>query len=167
MQDPTRSLIMPIFNGFGHLPSLWESLAPHLDDNTELIIIDDGSSRDICQYLPGAREHRAVRVFRNPRPYGISRAVNTGLRASTGDYLFIMNSDLILLPNTLSSLVRALQEDQSIGMISSKLVYPQTAGVQHLGLAYSETNHFHVFRHAPENHPLASRRREVQALATA
>jgi GT2 family glycosyltransferase len=163
----SRSLVMPIFNGFGHLPALWESLAPHLDGSTELIIIDDGSSRNICDVLPGAKTHESVQIFRNSRPHGISQAVNKGLAVAGGDYLFIMNSDLILKADTLSLLVKALQADPSIGMVSSKLIYPQTARVQHVGLAYSETNHFHVFRHAPENHPLACRRREVQALATA
>jgi len=167
MANSTRSLIIPVFKGSGHVPLLWETLVPELDGNTEIVFINDGSTQDIRQFLPGVERYEEVQIFSTPHPCGFSRAVNIGLRAAEGEYLFILNSDLILKPNTLSSLIQALQREPTMGMVSSKLIYPQTARIQHVGIAYSETNHFHVFRHAPEDHPLACQQRELQALAFA
>lgn len=162
----TRSLVIPVFNGFGHLPLLWESLVPQIDNDTEVIFVDDGSSRSLREFLR-VNDHPGVSIFSNPYPLGFSSAVNIGLRAAKGGHLFILNSDLILGHDTLARLSSALDKDSSIGMVSSKLLYPQTARVQHVGLAYSETNHFHVFRHAHPNNPLVCRQRETQALAFA
>lgn len=161
----SRSIIIPIFNGFSHLPLLWESLADHIDAETEVIVVNDGSSREIPSFgpIPPSR----VRTISHPLSYGFARSVNEGFRAASGDYLFILNSDLILRSDTLRHLTERLQSDPAIAMVSSLLLYPQTGKVQHAGVAYSETNHFHVFRHARADCPVATAIREVQAIAFA
>lgn len=168
MTSVSRSVVVPVFNGFRHLSLFWDSLVPHLcADTTEVIFVDDGSDRSLHEAIPAFRQHPTVRVLRHSTTQGFSNAVNAGLRVASGEHLFILNSDLILREDSLEILSLALVNDPSIALVAGKLLYPQTGRVQHVGLAYSETNHFHIYRHAPANHPIVCRQREVQAAAFA
>lgn len=161
------SVVVPIHNGSRHLGLFWQSLQRAITSRTEVLLVDDGSSENVLAAMPGAASHPAVRVLRHPRPRGFASAVNAGLRESSGHVLFILNSDLILDPRCLTSLAATLDSDPRVGIAGATLCFPQTGGIQHAGIAFSETNHCHVFAHLPEGHRLVSRPRRVQAIAFA
>jgi GT2 family glycosyltransferase len=160
-------LVVPIHNGSRHLGWFWKTLLKATDSRTEIILVDDGSGEDIFAAMSGCRENPAVKIIRHDVPRGFASAVNAGLNTARGEYLYILNSDLILEPNCLHSLRVAAQSDPQIGIVSATLFFPQTGGVQHAGIAFSETNHCHVFAHLPAHHPLVGLAREVQAVAFA
>jgi GT2 family glycosyltransferase len=161
------SVIVPIYNGISFLPFFWESLLPNVSSGTEIIIIDDGSDENIQDTIPKFEDGVNIRVFRNETRKGYAYAVNVGLEKAIGDYIFLLNCDLILEKNSLAALKRQVDSGRSVGIVGAKLLYPQTGSLQHFGLAFSETRKFHVFTNCAANHPLVSEIREVQAVTFA
>jgi GT2 family glycosyltransferase len=166
MTAVSRSVIVPVFNGRRHLPLFWESLNRCVSGDTELIVVDDGSDEPVRRYLQRSRCCRVAHL-RHERARGFAAAVNAGIEHAVGSDIYILNSDLILEPESLDELATAIHTDRRVGVAAAKLLYPQTGTIQHAGIGFTQTNHHHLFRHAPKHHELVSRNRAVQAVAFA
>jgi hypothetical protein len=62
-----------------------------------------------------------VRFIQNGRNLGFTAAVNQGVRVATGEYLFVLNPDVVLKPNCTQSLVRAFTSEE-IGAVAPQLL---------------------------------------------
>lgn len=81
--------------------------------DSEIIIVDNGSI-DGCQDLA---------TIKNPVNLGISKAKNQGIDASRGDYIFLIDGDVVPVPNSIRLLVEHLDKDFScdaIGFLPDK-----------------------------------------------
>jgi len=164
---PIHSIIVPIHNGSEFIHLFWASLCQNLLDAAEIIVIDDESREEIARLVPDLSLPFEVRVLRNESPQGYAKAVNRGLKESQGDFVYLLNTDLILGVGALNLIHSYLENDRSLGIVGAKLLYPQTGLIQHFGLAFSETRKFHVFTHMAPTHPIVSRPREFQAVTFA
>ncbi len=90
----TISFAVPCFNSANYMEKCVESLLPCGDD-IEIILVDDGSTRDntaeICDRLE-AEHPGIVRAIHKPNG-GHGSAVNTGLAAAEGLYYKVVDSD--------------------------------------------------------------------------
>jgi GT2 family glycosyltransferase len=162
-----HSVIVPIHNGSHFIHLFWTSLIPNLGSDTEVIIVDDGSTESIdllVPKLPFASNHT---LLRNERAQGYSSAVNRALRQAQGEYLYLLNTDLILGNGSLELIHDYLKRDQRVGIVGAKLLYPQTGRIQHFGVAFSRTRKFHAYTHMNPDHPLVSAPTEFQAVTFA
>ena len=86
----------------------------------EVIVVDnaseDGSAEMVSSGFP------AVRLIRNAENVGFVRANNQGLRAATGDHLFMLNSDTELWPGCIERLVEVAASDPRIGAVGPRLL---------------------------------------------
>lgn len=84
-----------------------------------LIVVDDGSGPEAAALLDDlARREPAVELLRNSGPeHGYTRAANIGLRASTGAYAVLLNSDTIVTPRWLERIVACGESDERIGIV--------------------------------------------------
>lgn len=113
---PLLSLIVPCYNESEALPSFMKELErvlPDLTDvETELILVDDGSSDDT---LPTIRELAAtypyVRYISFSRNFGKEAAILAGLRLSKGDWAAVMDADLQDPPALLPEMLKAVREE--------------------------------------------------------
>lgn len=109
MSGPSLSIILPAKNEADHLASLLprlKSVAAELRRETEIIVVDDGSTdrtREIC----AAQD---VRVLSHPYPCGNGAAVKTGVRAARGEVLAFMDADGQHDPELIPSLLAKLDE---------------------------------------------------------
>ena len=76
-----------------------------LDSQKEIIVIDDGSTDRTGEI---ARSFAGVRVFTQVRNQGKGKAVQRGIRESTGDYILIQDADLEYDPNDYPRFLTAL-----------------------------------------------------------
>jgi len=53
---------------------------------------------------------------------GYTRGVNEGLRRATGEYLLILNPDIVVLPGTLEAMMAYLQEHPQVGLLGPGLL---------------------------------------------
>jgi glycosyltransferase involved in cell wall biosynthesis len=106
------SIILPVHNEAGSLPSLWEELADAIAKggwSTEVIFVDDGSTdggaaiiRTLCAHDP------RVRLLRLDRNHGLSAAMDAGLRHARGQIVVTMDSDLQNDPRDIATLLAGL-----------------------------------------------------------
>jgi GT2 family glycosyltransferase len=161
------SIIVPIFNGLRYLPAFFDSLRLALPAGSEVILVDDASTEPVFEAVPDDIGTGTVTRMRNERNLGYAATVNRGFRAATGEIIVQLNTDLILEPRTITAMIDVIERENDVGLVGSKLVYPTTGLIQHVGMAFGNLCRLFVFYELPSWHPLCGRTREVQIIAGA
>ena len=108
---PKISVIIPAYNSAEFLPYAIES-ALEQDIPTEVIVVDDGSTDNTAEIVGRYVQRNGVRyIWQKNR--GPATARNTGVRAATGEYIAVVDSDDALAPNSLRKLVSALDQGRA------------------------------------------------------
>lgn len=105
MTNPKVSVVIPIYRVEPYLRQCLDSVAAQTLRDLEVICVDDGSpdrSGEIAAEY-AARDHR-FRLIRKENG-GVSSARNAGLEAARGEYVYFLDSDDYIAPETLQSLV--------------------------------------------------------------
>ncbi|WP_138496197.1 glycosyltransferase [Paenibacillus pinistramenti] len=120
--DPAVSIIIPVYNQWNYTYSCLVSILQNtLDIPYEVIIADDMSTDEtvnIAQYVEN------ITVVRDGINRGFLLNCNHAAKAARGKYLFFLNNDTNVQADWLSSLLEVIESDASVGMVGSKLVYP-------------------------------------------
>jgi len=111
----------------------------------ELVLVDNGSAEDVAGT---ARElsagGRRVVYLRNERNEGFAYGCNQGIAASHGEYLVLLNNDVVVTPGWLSRQLALLEMDPAIGVVGPTT--NATSGAQLVGTAtyrgVAEVNRF-------------------------
>ena len=119
---PKISIVIPAFGRrdwtTACLVSLQETVGSH---PCEVILIDDGSKekdyRDI-RNIPG------LRYVRNDINLGYLNSVNIAAKQAAGDYLVLLNNDVMVQPGWLDALLEIFCRYPHAGMAGAKLIYP-------------------------------------------
>jgi len=89
-------------------------------DLLEIIVVDnassDGSQRAVRDSFP------EVTLIINDENYGFAKGNNIGIRASTGHYLFLINSDVVVAEGCFAKLIDYMDEHPEIGMLGPRIV---------------------------------------------
>lgn len=104
------SVIIPIYNEARSIGSTLRSLSSQTVKDIEIIVVDDGSTDDLSGALSSWME--AISLVRLEQNNGRQAARNTGLARACGEYLFVCDADILLLPTCLEKMLRALDEHQ-------------------------------------------------------
>lgn len=85
--------------------------------NYELLLVDNGSEDDTLAYFQSVPcpQKRIVRITKN---LGSQYALNLALRIFAGRYFVQVTNDVIVTKNWLSNLMRCMESDSRIGMVS-------------------------------------------------
>ncbi|HRI87755.1 MAG TPA: glycosyltransferase family 2 protein [Candidatus Hydrogenedentes bacterium] len=103
MSAPTLSVVIPSWNHGELLSACLRSLIAQSRAADEIIVVDDGSSPPLAELV--AEISQEIRVIRLAANSGFCVAVNTGIRAASGDFVFLLNNDMTLEPDALSVLL--------------------------------------------------------------
>ncbi|MCL7398619.1 MAG: glycosyltransferase [Thaumarchaeota archaeon] len=86
----------------------------------EVIVVDAGSTDNTLNIVEKYREELNIKVlYDGGRGLGYARDI--GWRASSADYIVMLDSDVIVNRNFLRKAVELLQQDERLGAISAKL----------------------------------------------
>jgi glycosyltransferase involved in cell wall biosynthesis len=114
---PEISVIIPSYNHAAYIGHAVESVFAQSHTDLELIVVDDGSTDNSLDILAGFSDPR-LRILPQANQ-GAHAAINRGLRAATGDYLAILNSDDIYHPLRLAKMLEVLKSDRQVGLAGS------------------------------------------------
>lgn len=89
--SPTISVIVVCKNPGAHLRSALESVWTQLDASAELVVIDGASTDGTREWLDTQR-YRLATVISEPDT-GLYEAMNKGIAAAVGDWLFFLGAD--------------------------------------------------------------------------
>lgn len=119
---PTVSIIVPVYNQLHHTWQCLQALAATATATPfEVIVVDDGSSDATATEVPRIA---GVRFHKNPENLGFIGACNAGAGLARGEFLFFLNNDTAVQPGWLEPLLRSYSEFTDVGLVGSKLVYP-------------------------------------------
>lgn len=92
--------------------------ARKITNDYEIIFVDDGSPDDSLQKAIALHKQDAkVSVIELSRNFGHHKAIMTGLSHTSGDYVFLIDSDLEEEPELLSQFWEVYQQDTTIDMV--------------------------------------------------
>lgn len=119
--DPIISVIVPVYNAEQYISKCIESILSQTFNNIECLLIDDGSkdsSGAICDEY--ALKDKRVRVVHQVNG-GEMAARAMGVRISRGRYLYFVDADDKIMPDTLTSMFSYIEEDVDIVAFESQL----------------------------------------------
>lgn len=103
--QPLISIIIPVYNVQSYLRKCLDSIVNQASTLIEVICVNDGSTDGSSSILNEyAAKYANIRII-NQENQGLSAARNSGIRAAKGDYLFFLDSDDWIEPDTLKTLV--------------------------------------------------------------
>ncbi len=86
----------------------------------EVIVIDNNSSDASVQMI--ADEFPQVVLIKNTENLGFGKANNQGMNIAQGEYIFLLNSDTVVLDRAVNVLVEYLEEHSDVGCVGPKLL---------------------------------------------
>lgn len=165
------SIIIPVFNKAGLtrqcLATLRESCAGAGEG--EVIVVDNASSDETPSML---LEFPWVRVIRNDVNRGYAAANNQGAAIASGEFLVLLNNDIVAHAGWLASMLRVAGETGA-GAVGARLLFPNGT-IQHAGVRVAPIQvgsagfvALHDLYNYPGDHPEAMQIREMQIVTGA
>jgi len=154
-KTPRVAVIVVPYSSLKYLPECFESLARlnYPTENLKIMAVDNKSPEPEMEYL---RAHwPSVEIVGDGKNLGYAGGNNLAIKdvlargaaetAEGYDYVWILNPDTVVEPDSLSRLVAACEADEKIGLAQPKILIHdqpdliQTAGnkIHYLGLGYS------------------------------
>jgi glycosyltransferase involved in cell wall biosynthesis len=109
----TVSIIIPVHNDAAGALRTLESVTSQTYRDTELILVDDGSTDDLGSML--AEYDGRMTVIRQTHR-GCAAALNTGIQASSGQFITIAQPGDTLAPDKLDQQLRLFEQTPSLGV---------------------------------------------------
>ena len=124
MDEPLVSVVIPTHNRKEKLirliKSIYQSNYPR--DKLEIIIVDDASTDDTSKMVKNL--YPQVKVIRTNKEVFPAKARDLGARCSTGEYLFFIDDDCMVLADTIIYLTKsALAIGEKAGIIAPVITY--------------------------------------------
>ncbi len=88
--------------------------------DSEIIVVDNCSSDGSPEAI--GLQFRNVRVIRNERNIGFAAACNEGIRASSGQFILILNPDTIVQPDAITIALGFIKQHPETGAAGARMV---------------------------------------------
>ncbi|TSC95587.1 MAG: putative glycosyltransferase [Parcubacteria group bacterium Athens1014_10] len=85
----------------------------------EIIVIDNGSTDDSVIMLE--KDFSNIQLIKNNSNLGFAKANNIGIKLSQGDYVLLLNSDTLILPESLNKIINYMDSHLSVGILGPRL----------------------------------------------
>jgi len=115
------SIIIPVYNVEDYLVECLHSVITQTFKDIEIILVDDGStdrSLEIINSFAGKDER--IKIIHQTNS-GVSAARNTGICASSGEYVLFVDSDDMIMPNSVEKLYKKANETGSDLLLGNAL----------------------------------------------
>jgi glycosyltransferase involved in cell wall biosynthesis len=104
---PKVSIIIPLYNAQSYIQECIESVLNQTYNNTEIIIVNDGSTDNSPTIL---KKYNKFITIINQQNKGAAAARNTGLKHATGYYIQFLDADDVLDQNKIASQMKIAKQ---------------------------------------------------------
>lgn len=136
---PLLSVVIPVRNGGRDFEHCLRRLRESRTTDFELIVVDDGSTDDSAAQ---ARRAGAL-VVRHETPLGPAAARNTGANLASAPFVFFVDADVAVHPDTFDRAIRRFRDDPTLDALFGSYDDQPTAR----GLVSQYRNLLHHFVH--------------------
>ena len=101
------SIVVAVFNQIEHTRRCFDGLSAERSAGARLIVVDNGSTDGTAEFLAGQSD---VLTIQNAENTGCARAWNQGVSKAKGDWLVVLNNDVVLTDGWLEGLLEFARE---------------------------------------------------------
>jgi glycosyltransferase involved in cell wall biosynthesis len=125
------SVVIPSYNHASFIHEAIQSVLTQPVSDLELVVVDDGSSDDSVALLRAIEDPRLRLIVQENQ--GAHAAIDRGLRAASGQYLAVLNSDDRFAAGRLAATLDALRQAPDLALVGSYIRVIDDQG-QQLGI---------------------------------
>ena len=118
-QEYKLSIITVNYNGLKDTCELIDSIP--FNDSMEVIVVDNASQQDEATAIQ--QKYPQVKVIRSEKNLGFAGGNNMGIKAAHGKYIFLLNNDTVLKPQTsdIRHLIECSESSPKVGIVCPKI----------------------------------------------
>lgn len=108
-----------------HLLSTLESINKNIGlkkRDYECIVVDNGSSEQQRNILSQKQKEMSIKIILQEKNEGFACAANRGVKEANGEYVILINPDIILQKQIVPELLNFLDKNKNVGIIAPKLL---------------------------------------------
>jgi hypothetical protein len=119
---PLISIVIPTYKRIDKLIRLVKSInqSNYSKDKLEIIIVDDASKQD---YSKLQKEFPKIKLIQHENEKWLAETRNSGIRISSGEYIFLVDDDNVIDKNCVSILAEYLNLNPSVGIVAPVMYY--------------------------------------------
>ncbi len=103
------SIIIPIYNVEKYISKCIESVINQTFKDIEIICVDDGSTDNSIKIIRQNFDDNRITILKHDKNCGLGAARNTGINYARGNYIFFLDSDDYVLPETIEKLYNKIK----------------------------------------------------------
>lgn len=115
---PRLTVAIPTYNGAATVGQALESVLVQAGPGVEVLVCDNCSSDLTEAAVEGVRrKYPALKYFRNDENVGFDRNVDLAMKRASGDFVWLLGDDDLLLPGGIEAVLAAISAAPSSGVI--------------------------------------------------
>lgn len=87
----------------------------------EIILVDNASVE--CDAIEFLKEFPSIKLIRSTTNGGFAHGNNLGIEIASGEYILLLNSDTILLEDSISKSIEYLEANTGIGVLGCRMIF--------------------------------------------
>jgi len=113
------SIVIVAYNSKEILVQCLNSIIKYLSNeiNHEIIIVDNNSTEELK-----LSKFNKLTIIRNDKNLGYSKAINIGVKKTTGEYVLILNPDVYFTNNAIEEIFFYFKKNRNIGVVGCKIL---------------------------------------------
>lgn len=151
VENPKVSIIIPVYNQIHYTYACLKSILENSKNISYEVIIANDCSTDVTSEIDKFVEN--IQVITTEENLRFLRNCNNSAKYAKGEYILFLNNDTQVQENWLEPLVTLIESDDSIGMVGSKLVYPDGRLQEAGGIIWSDASGWNYGRLSDPQEP--------------
>ena len=165
-KKPVVSIVIPVHNQIVFTLLCIKSVLLHQSKyEFEIIIGDDRSTDETREILKGY--NAGIKYIQHAKNEGFLGNCNLSAAVATGEFLVLLNNDTVVLPGWLDALIDTFQEHENIGLVGSRLVYPDGQLQEAGGIVFADGSGHNFGRNGNPSEPRYAYMRDVDYVSGA
>lgn len=117
MNEPLVSIVIPTYNKKEKIMHLIDSItkSDYPKNKLEIIVVDDASNDGTCDLIK--KSFPNVTIIRNNGEKLLAQSRNIGIQLSHAGYIFLIDDDNVIDPNTIKIMVHYLKQNPEVGVV--------------------------------------------------
>jgi len=145
------SIVILTFNELDYTRKCVESIRRNTPGPHEIIFVDNGSKDGTVKWLRRiVEENPSYKLIENEENLGFARGCNQGMEASKGEYVLLLNNDILVTENWLPGMLEHLKSSPDIGIVGP--MTSNISGIQKVvGVTYKSADDLEAYAHEFRN----------------